>query len=152
MRSSRLSFPRLGSDRPRTFRRMESIFRKKKSDQTSCVFVPKKITPYFCARLVAKAEGHASHIMARSPASQMTRKLLPGPMRGAPPAQGKSIKGKRDFTKVYGRCIFHGLLHRGYLERARLHYTDLDVRGNQSAEPTSTNFSTSMESGSAIRL
>jgi hypothetical protein len=73
-------------------------------------------------------------------------------MRGTPPAQGMSVEGMRDLAKVYKLCIFHGLLHRGYLERTRLHYVVLDVHRNQNAERTSTNFSTSMESGSAVRL
>jgi hypothetical protein len=87
--------------------------------------------------------------MARSPAAQVTRKLLPGPMRRARPVQMESIK-KGDTTKVYGLCILYGLLHRGYLERTRLHYANLDVHLDQNAELTSTNFSTSMESGSAV--
>src|ERR1700722_18564659 len=86
LRSSRLSLPRFGSDRPRIFRRRESILEL--SDESKRKY-DYRIIPYFCARLVTKTERHPSYMMARSPAAQVTRKLLPGPMRRASPAQSE---------------------------------------------------------------
>jgi hypothetical protein len=68
------------------------------------------ITSYFCARLDAKAEGHPSHTMARSPAAQMTWKLLPGPMGRACPVQGgvnKKVTPRKstDFAFFIASCI-----------------------------------------------
>ena len=64
----------------------------------------------------------------------------------------KGVNKKVTPRKVYGLCFLHGFLHRGYLERTRLRDTNIDVHRNQNAEPTSTNFSTSRESGSTVRL
>ena len=89
LRSSRLSLPRFGSDRPRIFRRRESILKRSKSKY----YVWLQGTSYFCARLVTKTEGHPSHTMARSPATQMTWKLLPCTMRRASPAQSEFENG-----------------------------------------------------------
>lgn len=117
LRSSRLSLPRFGSDRPRIFRRIESILEWK--DQLKRYVWLQRVAPYFCARLVTKTEGHPSHAMARSPPAQMTRKLLPGPMRRASPAQRDS-EMYGHLTKVDVLCTLHCLLHCSYLERTGL--------------------------------
>ena len=50
--------------------------------------------------------------------------------------------------EVYKLCILHGFLHSTYFERTGLHRSIRDADQNRHAELTSTNFSTSMESGS----